>query len=128
MTGLALLLRHISASDDYAQILPQAPGLRGVVSDLTLPFSEIDTFPRFLLELTHQHVDAYFELMGIADLGDLLGILGQSIPFLQGSGLPAVLGDKLARRLPAAASEIGADVSGAAKDIQELLGGIAGPG
>jgi hypothetical protein len=99
-----------------------------VVSELKLPFSEIDTFPRFLLELTHQHVDAYFELMGIADLGDLLGILRQSIPFLQGSGLPEALGEKLERRLPAAASEIRADVSGAVKDIRELLGGFAGPG
>ena len=128
VTALALLARQISASGDYAQILPQAPGLRGVVRDLKLPFSEIDTLPRFLLELTHQHVDAYFELMGIADLGDLLGILRQSIPFLQGSGLLEALGDKLERRLPAAASEIRADVSGAVKDIRELLGRFAGPG
>jgi hypothetical protein len=61
------LASAISAAGDYAQIDPGAPPLAGAAVDSALIKAGDPAFVNFFAQAGYQHVDAYFNLLGVAE-------------------------------------------------------------
>jgi len=66
------LASAISAAGDYAQIDPGAPPLAGAVVNSALINAGDPAFVNFFTQAGYQHVDAYFNLLGVAELTALM--------------------------------------------------------
>ncbi len=72
------LLTAISVTADYAQIDPGAPPLAGAAIKQALINPGDPGFVNFFNQAGYQHVDAYFELLGVAEVTPLMAPLKAS--------------------------------------------------
>ena len=96
--GAVMLAMVASKNGNYGQLNPNAPSLPGQV-DPTIIDPQASDFQTFVAQLSFQHVDAYFSLMGIEALIGALDQVRQSAQLQGNQGAVAAMEKKLSRRL-----------------------------
>jgi hypothetical protein len=97
--AITVLGREISSGRAYAQIIPDAIPLVGVMHSREKPLSAITAPNDFIIEVTHQHVDAYFELLEVEGFEEFLKMLRDSARVAFGQGAIEAFMSRLNRRL-----------------------------
>jgi hypothetical protein len=97
VAGLTFLALQASKSGNYAQLDPNAPALPGTVDTGSID-PHADSFKNFVTQMTFQHVNAYFSLMGIDQFSGVLDHVRESAHLLGPQGTIAALRNKLLRR------------------------------
>jgi Lipase (class 3) len=91
----------ISKKGDYAQILPSAPALPGIVNQslislLNTDFQNLTDFQNFVVQMRYQHVDAYFALLNMSGYLWIMDCVKEAAAPLHGpQGRLAVLRNRL---------------------------------
>lgn len=98
INGFADLAIAISAAGDYTQINASAPALPGTVNTSPPVYNPAaSSFVNFLQQAGFQHVDAYYDMLGVQILGPILQCVKESVQLTGPGSVAERLEEKLAK-------------------------------
>ncbi len=97
MNAFAVIVEAISANGAYTQIDPLAPALAGAAVNGAAINPQALPFVNFFTQLGWQHVDAYYDLMGVPSLSAIMACVKSSAPLVTPIDILTRLPGKLAK-------------------------------